>query len=67
MTETNQKQLGSTLWKIADDLRGLRNDRGFQDHRLSLLVPYPVSVSCEAAGKRGLMQQIFPTVEEVVA
>lgn len=22
MTEHNQKQLGNTLWKIADDLRG---------------------------------------------
>jgi hypothetical protein len=67
MTATNQPQPTNTLWRIAADLRGLRNGRGFQDHRLSLLVPYPVSVSCEAAGKRGLMQQIFPTVEEVVA
>jgi type I restriction enzyme M protein len=25
MTATNQKQLGSTLWKIADDLRGAMN------------------------------------------
>jgi len=23
MTDTNQKQLGNTLWSIADDLRGL--------------------------------------------
>lgn len=25
MTATNQNQLGSTLWKIADDLRGAMN------------------------------------------
>jgi type I restriction enzyme M protein len=66
MTETNQKHLGSTVWKIAADLRGLRNGRGFQDCRLSFLFPHPVSDSCETAAKRGLMQQLFPThgVEE---
>jgi hypothetical protein len=67
MTATNQPRPASTLWTIADDLRGLRNGGSFQDHRLSLLVPYPDSTSCEAAAKRGLIQQIFPTVEEVVA
>ena len=25
MNDTNQKQLGNTLWKIADDLRGAMN------------------------------------------
>jgi type I restriction enzyme M protein len=30
MTATNQKQLGSTLWKIADDLRGAMNADDFR-------------------------------------
>jgi hypothetical protein len=64
MTATNQPQPANTLWRIGADLRGPRNDRGFQDQRLSFLVPYPVSAICEAAGKRGLMQQLFPTSEE---
>jgi hypothetical protein len=33
MTETNQKQLGNTLWKIADDLRGAMNADDFRDPR----------------------------------
>ena len=35
MTETNQKQLGNTLWKIADDLRGAMNADDFRDYMLS--------------------------------
>jgi type I restriction enzyme M protein len=35
MTEANQKQLGNTLWKIADDLRGAMNADDFRDYMLS--------------------------------
>jgi type I restriction enzyme M protein len=37
MTETNQKQLGSTLWSIADQLRGAMDTVGFRDYTLSFL------------------------------
>jgi type I restriction enzyme M protein len=35
MTDTNQKQLGSTLWSIADQLRGAMDADDFRDYMLS--------------------------------
>ena len=32
MTDTNQKQLGKTLWNIADQLRGATNADDFRDY-----------------------------------
>ena len=32
MTENDQKQLGKTLWSIADQLRGAMNADDFRDH-----------------------------------
>lgn len=32
MTEQNQKQLGSTLWSIADQLRGAMDADDFRDY-----------------------------------
>jgi type I restriction-modification system DNA methylase subunit len=32
MTDTNQKQLGSTLWSIADQLRGAMDADDFRDY-----------------------------------
>lgn len=37
MNDINQKQLGNTLWKIADDLRGAMNVDDFRDYMLSFL------------------------------
>lgn len=37
MNDTQQKQLGSTLWAIADKLRGAMNADDFRDHMLSFL------------------------------
>ncbi len=37
MTYTNQKQLGNTLWSIADQLRGAMNANDFRDYMLSFL------------------------------
>ena len=37
MTDTNQKQLGSTLWNIADQLRGAMDADDFRDYMLSFL------------------------------
>ena len=35
MTEQNQKQLGKTLWAIADQLRGAMNADDFRDYMLA--------------------------------
>src|SRR5690606_8760920 len=37
MTENDQKQLGKTLWAIADQLRGSMNADDFRDYMLSFL------------------------------
>ena len=37
MTENNQKQLGKTLWSIADQLRGAMNADDFRDYMLAFL------------------------------
>ena len=37
MTEQNQKQIGTTLWGIADQLRGAMNADDFRDDMLSFL------------------------------
>jgi type I restriction enzyme M protein len=37
MTDNDQKELGNTLWKIADDLRGAMNADDFRDYMLSFL------------------------------
>ena len=37
MTEQNQKQLGKTLWAIADQLRGAMNADDFRDYMLAFL------------------------------
>jgi type I restriction enzyme M protein len=54
MTDTNQKQLGNTLWKIADDLRGAMNADDFRDYMLSFLFLRYLSDNYEAAAKRAL-------------
>ena len=37
MSDTNQKKLGSTLWSIADQLRGAMDADDFRDYMLSFL------------------------------
>ena len=37
MTDTNQKQLGNTLWSITDQLRGAMDADDFRDYMLSFL------------------------------
>src|SRR3954451_6289723 len=54
MTEQNQKQLGKTLWNIADDLRGAMNADGFRDYMLAFLFLRYLSDNYEAAAKREL-------------
>jgi type I restriction enzyme M protein len=54
MATTNQKQLGSTLWKIADDLRGAMNADDFRDYMLSFLFLRYLSDNYETAAKKEL-------------
>lgn len=62
MTEQNQKQLGNTLWAIADQLRGAMNADDFRDYMLSFLFLRYLSDNYEAAAKRELGRE-YPSVE----
>jgi len=54
MTEQDQKQLGTTLWGIADTLRGAMNADDFRDYMLSFLFLRYLSDNYEAAAKKEL-------------
>lgn len=54
MTESQQKQLGATLWGIADKLRGAMNADDFRDYMLSFLFLRYLSDNYEAAVKKEL-------------
>jgi type I restriction enzyme M protein len=54
MTEQNQKQLGKTLWNIADQLRGAMNADDFRDYMLSFLFLRYLSGNYELAAKKEL-------------
>ncbi|EAY30982.1 type I restriction-modification system subunit M [Microscilla marina] len=55
MTQQEQhNQLGSTLWKIADELRGAMNADSFRDYMLSFLFLKYLSSNYEEAAKREL-------------
>ena len=54
MNDQLQKQLGKTLWNIADKLRGAMNADDFRDYMLSFLFLRYLSDNYEAAAKREL-------------
>jgi type I restriction enzyme M protein len=54
MTESTQKQLGSALWNIADQLRGAMDADDFRDYMLSFLFLRYLSDNYEAAAKKEL-------------
>ena len=54
MTDHDQKQLGKTLWNIADQLRGAMNADDFRDYMLSFLFLRYLSDNYEAAAKKEL-------------
>ncbi|EAI4351777.1 type I restriction-modification system subunit M [Campylobacter jejuni] len=54
MNDTQQKQLGSTLWAIADKLRGAMNADDFRDYMLSFLFLRYLSDNYEQAVKKEL-------------
>jgi type I restriction enzyme M protein len=60
MTEQDQKQLGKTLWNIADQLRGAMNADDFRDYMLSFLFLRYLSDNYEQAAKKELGSD-YPT------
>lgn len=54
MTEQNQKELGKTLWNIADQLRGAMNADDFRDYMLSFLFLRYLSDNYEQAAQKEL-------------
>jgi type I restriction enzyme M protein len=62
MSATNQKQLGATLWSIADQLRGAMNADDFRDYMLSFLFLRYLSDTYELAAKRELAGD-YPELE----
>jgi len=54
MTEQDQKQLGNTLWGIANQLRGAMNADDFRDYMLSFLFLRYLSDNYETAARKEL-------------
>jgi len=54
MTEQAQKELGKTLWNIADQLRGAMNADDFRDYMLSFLFLRYISDNYELAARKEL-------------
>ncbi len=63
MTDSNQKQLGNTLWSIADQLRGAMNADDFRDYMLSFLFLRYLSDNYEIAAKKELGTD-YPELED---
>lgn len=65
MNDQTQKQLGKTLWNIADTLRGAMNADDFRDYMLSFLFLRYLSDNYEAAAKRELGTD-YPDLPDVL-
>ncbi|MBF7074314.1 type I restriction-modification system subunit M [Glaciecola sp. MH2013] len=63
MTEQDLNKLGSTLWGIADNLRGAMNADDFRDYMLSFLFLRYLSDNYEAAAKKELGSD-YTTLDE---
>lgn len=59
MNENQQKQLGATLWGIANKLRGAMNADDFRDYMLSFLFLRYLSDNYEEAAKKELGKDYF--------
>ena len=66
MNDQAQKQLGNTLWNIADRLRGAMNADDFRDYMLSFLFLRYLSDNYETAAKKELGPD-YPSETEVAA
>lgn len=64
MSEQDQNQLGSTLWGIADQLRGAMNADDFKDYMLSFLFLRYLSDNYEAAAQKELGPDYPKTKED---
>ncbi|MFM2007037.1 MAG: hypothetical protein RLZZ09_2692, partial [Pseudomonadota bacterium] len=62
MTDQDQKQLGSILWGVADQLRGAMNADDFRDYMLSFLFLRYLSDNYEAAARKELGPD-YPTLD----
>ncbi len=62
MTDQDQKQLGKTLWNIADQLRGAMNADDFRDYMLSFLFLRYLSDNYETAANKELGRD-YPDVD----
>ena len=63
MTQKDQQQLGNTLWKIADNLRGSMNADDFRDYMLSFLFLRYLSHNYEASVRKELGSD-YPVLTE---
>ena len=63
MTEQIQKQLGATLWNIADELRGSMNADDFRDYMLSFLFLRYLSDTYEDTARKELGPD-YPTASK---
>src|SRR4051794_28254797 len=61
MTEQDERQLGTVLWNIADQLRGAMNADDFRDYMLSFLFLRYLSDNYELAAKKELGAD-YPTL-----
>ena len=66
MTNEQQKELGKTLWNIADQLRGAMNADDFRDYMLSFLFLRYLSDHYESAAKKELGRD-YPKENEIFA
>lgn len=66
MTNDQQKELGKTLWSVADQLRGTMNADDFRDYMLSFLFLRYLSDHYEAAARRELGRD-YPTESDIAA
>ncbi|RZT98239.1 HsdM-like protein [Advenella incenata] len=62
MTELDKKQLGTTLWGIADQQRGAMNADDFRDYMLSFLFLRYLSDNYEVAAHKELGSD-YPTLD----
>ncbi|MBE7026651.1 MAG: type I restriction-modification system subunit M, partial [Ruminococcaceae bacterium] len=65
MNDIQQKQLGATLWSIADKLRGAMNPDDFRDYMLSFLFLRYLSDNYEEAAKKELGSDYTKCEEEI--
>lgn len=65
MNDTQQKQLGATLWGIADKLRGAMNADDFRDYMLSFLFLRYLSDHYEEAAKKELGNDYLQCEKEI--